>query len=138
MERSTAHGGHRSLANVLFRWCPALLFAASFLGCGGAVGSAPPQPPPSGVTVGLTPPSASLLLGTPQAFTAVVANSTNTAVNWSVNGISGGNAAVGTITTGGVYTLPADLPAARSCTVPAPSAADETHSPRSIGSVNRR
>src|SRR5258708_28864731 len=135
MERSTEHGGHRSLANVLFRWCPALLFAASFLGCGGVVGSAPPQPPPSGVTVGLTPASASLLLGTPQAFMAVGANSTNTAVNWSVNGISGGNAAVGTITTGGVYTSPADLPAAGSVTVQATSAADSSKSASAMVTV---
>src|SRR5260221_10456704 len=103
MERGTALGGHRSLTNVSFRWCPALLFAASFLGCGGVVGPAAPQPPPSGIIVSLTPPSASVLLGTTQAFTAVVTNSTNTVVNWSVNGIRGGDAAVGTISTSGVY-----------------------------------
>src|SRR5712692_7961001 len=135
MERSTAHGGHRSLAKVLFRWCPALLFAASFLGCGGVVGSAPPQPAPSGVTVSLTPASASMLLGTAQAFTVVVANSTNTAVNWSVNGISGGNATVGTITTSGVYTSPGDLPATGSVSVQATSAADSSKSASAVVTV---
>jgi len=128
MERGTAHGGHRGLTNVSFRWCPALLFAASFLGCGGVVGPDSPQPPPSGVTVNLTPTSASVLLGTPQTFTAVVTNSTNIVVNWSVNGIAGGNAAVGTISTSGVYTSPGDLPASGSVIVQATSAADSSKS----------
>src|SRR5260370_2659822 len=135
MERSTAHGGHRSLAKVLFRWCPALLFAASFLGCGGVVGSAPPQPPPSGVTVSLTPASASMLLGTAQAFTVGVANSTHTTANLSVNGISGGNAAVWTITTSGVYTSPGDLPATASVSLEATSAADSSKSASAMVTV---
>src|SRR6202171_2108296 len=135
MERGTAHVGHRSLTNVTFRWCPALLFAASFLGCGGVVGPASPPPPPSGVTVSLTPPSASVLLGTPQTFTAAVTNSTNAAVNWSVNGISGGNAAVGTISTSGVYTSPGDLPASGSVLVQATSAADSSKSAIAVVTV---
>src|ERR1700680_2929750 len=135
MERGTAHGGHRSLTKVSFRWCPALLFAASFLGCGGFVGSSPTQPPPPGVAVSLTPPSASVLLGTPQTFTAVVTNSANTAVNWSVNGIAGGNAAVGTISTSGVYTSPGDLPASGSVIVQATSAADSSKSATALVTV---
>ncbi len=76
-----------------------------------------------------------MLLGTAQAFTVVVANSTNTAVNWSVNGISGGNATVGTITTSGVYTSPGDLPATGSVSVQATSAADSSKSASAVVTV---
>ncbi|MBZ5698888.1 MAG: hypothetical protein LAN18_10105 [Acidobacteriia bacterium] len=126
MERGTEFRGRRSLTNISFCWCAASFFAASFLGCGGVVGSAPPQPPPSGVTINLTPASASVLLGEPQTFTAMVSNATNTAVNWSVNGILGGNTTVGTISTSGIYTSPGDLPAPNSVTVQATSAADNS------------
>jgi hypothetical protein len=126
MERDTACGGRRSLANVSIRWRPAIFFAVSLLGCGGVAGPASPPPPPQGITVSLTPLSVSMLLGTRQIFVATVTSTTNTAVNWSVNGISGGNAAVGTISTSGVYTSPVDLPASGSLTVQAMSAADNS------------
>ena len=61
-------------------------------------------------------------------FTATVTNTTDTSVNWSVNGVAGGNTTVGTITSGGVYTAPADLPAPASAQVRATSHADATKS----------
>jgi serine protease len=65
----------------------------------------------SPVSVGITPTSASVLVGTgTQQFTATVSNSTNTAVTWTVNGIVGGNATVGTISSAGLYTAPAQIP----------------------------
>ncbi len=36
--------------------------------------------------------------------------STDTAVSWSVNGVPNGDTTLGTITSAGVYTAPADLP----------------------------
>ena len=111
-----------------FHWRPALLFVSSFLGCGGVVGSGPSQPPPTNVTVSLSPTSASVLLGEPKTFTAIVSNSTNTAVAWSVNGIAGGNSTFGTISASGVYASPGDLPASGSVTVQATSAADNSRS----------
>ena len=54
------------------------------------------------VSIGLTPGTASVLVGQSQAFTAVVTNASNTAVTWSVQEGSSG----GTITTAGVYTAP--------------------------------
>ena len=59
------------------------------------------------ITVDVTPSTATIQASATQQFTATVANSTNTAVNWSVNGIAGGNAAVGTVSTTGLYTAPA-------------------------------
>src|ERR1700704_6568914 len=72
MEWDTGLGGRSSLTSVPIRWRPAIFFAVSLLGCGGAVGPASPQPPPQEVNVSLIPRSAALLLGRPQPFTVVV------------------------------------------------------------------
>jgi len=68
----------------------------------------------------------SVLLGTSTALTASVANTTNTAVTWSVNGIPGGNAQVGIISTGGLFLAPGILPSPPTVEVQAASAADPT------------
>src|ERR1039458_4048943 len=128
MEESTEYRGCHYPIRKALHWCPAMLLAASFLGCGGVVGSGPSQPLPTVVTVGVAPVSASVLLGNPQTFTATVSNATNTAVTWSVNGIAGGNPAAGTIDANGVYTAPATLPASGSVTVQATSVTDSTKS----------
>ena len=44
-------------------------------------------------------------------YTATVTGLTNTTVTWSVNSVKGGNATYGTITTAGLYTAPAAIPA---------------------------
>jgi hypothetical protein len=80
------------------------------------------------VSVTVTPSSAPVLLGNSQTFTAAVANTNDTSVTWSVNGVPGGNAAVGTITAAGVYTAPPDLPSSASVQVTANSHADATKS----------
>ncbi|MBS1842170.1 MAG: hypothetical protein JSS69_05460 [Acidobacteria bacterium] len=69
-----------------------------------------------------------MLLGNTQTFTAEVKNTTNGGVNWSVNGISGGNGAVGTISSAGIYKAPADLPANVTVQIAATSVADSTKS----------
>jgi hypothetical protein len=81
----------------------------------------------------VTPASAAVILGNKQTFAATVANTNNTGVTWSVNGVPGGNAATGTITAAGEYTAPADLPAATGASpakvqVTATSLADGTKS----------
>jgi hypothetical protein len=57
-------------------------------------------------------------------LTASVSGTSNTSVNWSVNGIAGGNAASGTISPAGLYTAPADLPAPANVRIAATSVAD--------------
>ena len=114
-------------AQSAFHWRPALLLVASFLGCSGVVGTGPSQPP-SNITVQVAPTSATALLGEPQTFIAVVSNTTNTSVTWSVNGIAGGNAAVGTIDANGIYTAPANLPTPNSISVTATSVEDPSKS----------
>jgi len=85
---------------------------------------------PSGVTVSVSPPTGSLQAGsgTTETLTATVGNTVNTQVTWQVNTITGGNATVGTITTGGVYTVPTTVPSPATVTVTAVSAADSTRS----------
>jgi hypothetical protein len=85
-----------------------------------------PTPTPSSVSVSVTPATASLLLGSAQTFTATVTGATNTTVTWSVNGIAGGSAATGNITSAGGYTAPQNLPALTTVTVTAQSVGDPT------------
>jgi serine protease len=57
--------------------------------------------------------------GGTQAFTVTVANTTDDSVTWSVNDIAGGNATIGTITSAGVYTPPANVPSPSQVTIKA-------------------
>ena len=85
-------------------------------------------PPPPAIGVSVSPASASVTLGATQQFTATVTNSTNVSVTWNVNGITGGNSTVGTISAGGLYTAPQILPQPASVTIQAVSQADGTTS----------
>jgi hypothetical protein len=133
MERSTKLRGRSSLTRTQSRWWPALLLVATFLGCGGLVGS--PQLPPSNITVTIAPATASVLLGEPQAFSATVSRAANSAVIWSVNGITGGNATLGTVDASGIYTASANLPAPASVSVRATSAVDATKSSAAVVTI---
>jgi hypothetical protein len=92
-----------------------------------------PSPPIGSVTV--TPSSGSVMLGNQLPFTAAVKNSSDSAVTWSVNGVAGGGAQTGTITTGGVYTAPGDLPIPANLTVTATSHADVSKSGTAVVTV---
>ncbi|HEY2119225.1 MAG TPA: hypothetical protein VGH37_08590 [Candidatus Acidoferrum sp.] len=76
-----------------------------------------------------------VLLGGTASFTASVTNSSDTSVNWSVNGISGGSAQVGTISADGVYTAPADLPQGGTIQVTATSHADSSKSGQAVVTI---
>lgn len=60
-----------------------------------------------------------------QQFTAQV-NSSDGAVTWQVNGVTGGNSTVGTITTAGLYTAPATVPEPALVTILAIAHVDST------------
>src|SRR6266481_559028 len=100
-----------------------LISLALLAGCGG--GSSAPPPPPM-VTVSVTPTSQNVLLGATQQFTAIVAGTSNTGVAWSVNGVSGGDATVGTISSAGLYAGPKDLPNPARVTITGTSQADSS------------
>jgi serine protease len=84
------------------------------------------SPPP--ITIGVSPTTVTLeaVNGT-QLFAATVTNATNNqGVTWQVDGVAGGNATVGTITSGGSYTAPAAVPSPATVTVTATSIEDPT------------
>jgi serine protease len=82
-----------------------------------------PRPEPPDVSVTISPTRATLQVNAMQAFAAAVANAPDTSVTWQVNDIDGGNPAVGTISTDGVYTAPAGVPSPSGITVTAISSA---------------
>lgn len=106
-----------------------MLLTTTLAGCGAAGGTASggPPPPPS-VTVSVSPTTASLFFGQQQSFTATVTGTTNTAVTWAVNNVSGGNSAFGTITAQGLYTAPQILPSSPTLTISATSQAQSSAS----------
>ena len=80
--------------------CAVVLLAMGLLSCsGGGGGTSPPLPPapPLVITVSVVPSSTAAMVGTDVQFVAIVANASNTAVDWQVNAIPGGNSTVGTI-----------------------------------------
>jgi protein gp37 len=89
---------------------------ATIVSAGGAVA----------VTVSTNPPVTEVYTGTLQVFVATVTGTSNTAVTWQVNGVTGGNATVGTIDTSGNYTGPANVPTPATVTVEAVSQAESS------------
>jgi hypothetical protein len=74
--------------------------------------------------VSISPSNPSVFLSATQQFTATVTNSSNTAVTWQVNGVTGGNSTTGTISAAGLYTAPGALPNPSTVNVTAVSAVD--------------
>jgi hypothetical protein len=79
--------------------------------------------------VALTPLKVTLLPSRVQAFTAAVANTSNTAVIWSLR------PALGSISPTGLYTAPATVTAAQTVTITATSAANSTEVASAIVSL---
>ena len=92
-------------------------------GCGGS-GSVPPQQVL--VRVSISPSQATVTAGATQFFFASVTGTANRAVTWKVNGTTGGDAASGTISGTGLYTVPNTIPTPATVTVLASSQADPT------------
>jgi hypothetical protein len=114
--------GVRKIAGDVFSLV-ALFGIAALMACGGS-------PPgfgtgPGVIVITIQPGSATLFLGQTQQFQAIVSGTSNTSVNWSVNGVAGGNTTVGSISIAGLYTAPSILPASGTVTVTAVSAADD-------------
>jgi hypothetical protein len=97
----------------------------------------------SAVTVSITPSATTVEINLRTSLTAVVTNTSDTAVTWAVNGVPNGNTIVGQICETGTspciappapvsgsvdYVAPAAIPVANPVTVTATSAADPTKS----------
>ena len=80
-----------------------------------------------GVSVTVTPDSASLSASQAQQFTATVAGSTNTNVTWSSS-----NSSLGTLTAGGLYTAPNTIATTQTITITATSVANTSKSDSAI------
>jgi hypothetical protein len=97
------------------------------------------------VTIGVTvlPTSVALNVSAAQCpvtqqFAATVSGTSNSAVNWNVNGIPSGNpnTAFGTITSDGLYTSPETIPSPPSFSVTAVSQADPSQSGKATVSIS--
>ncbi|MFL6437847.1 MAG: choice-of-anchor Q domain-containing protein [Terriglobales bacterium] len=87
------------------------------------------------VAVTLSPTTVTLSAGQTQTFNANVSGSSNTALAWLVNGIAGGNAALGTISVSGAYTAPTPVPSSP-VSISAVSAADSSKSASAVVSFS--
>ena len=97
----------------------ALAAALGALGCGSSSSS--------GVTITVTPTTASVITNRTQQFTGAVTGSSNTAITWTLTCASGVAAnTCGSIDATGLYTAPATVPAAGSDNVKATSTEDST------------
>jgi hypothetical protein len=106
----------------IYLFCFVLVIALTLAGCGSS--SSTPNPGAQ-VTVAISPTSAPLTAGTTQQFAATVQGTSNTAVTWSVDNVSGGNSGSGTVNPLGLYTAPSQ---AGTHNVTATSMADTTKS----------
>ncbi|MGO8758759.1 MAG: DUF2341 domain-containing protein, partial [Terracidiphilus sp.] len=79
--------------------------------------------PLDGITVAVSPATATLYASQTQQFSATVTNTVNSVVNWSIS-----PAGVGTISSSGLYTAPTNITAQQTVTVTATSQADNSKS----------
>src|SRR5882762_4829298 len=105
-----------------------LAFALSLTACASGPGGSSTTPPTPQITVTIAPNSGTVLLGNTLTFSAIITNTSDTSVFWSVNGISGGSPQVGTISADGIFTAPADIPPGSKVQVTATSHADSSKS----------
>ena len=90
------------------------------------------------VIVTISPTTATVRVNRTRQFTASVQNTSNTAVTWKVNGISGGNATIGTISASGLYRAPGSVPSPSGVTVIATSVADPTKTASASVTITRK
>ena len=106
----------------------ALILGAAFIawGCASVASSFAPNQTAQGVKISVTPTSTSVPVSGTQKFTASVANTSNTAVTWQVNGVTGGEPTHGTIDATGLFTAPPKVPSPSTVTIAAISQAQPT------------
>jgi hypothetical protein len=114
------------------RWCRFFFIAilvCAIEGCTGTThqsGTSTPSSSSASVTVAIAPTSANVRLGGSQQFTGTLTGSSNTTLNWAVNGVPSGNQSVGTVSAAGLYQAPSALPSSTTITISAVSAADSS------------
>jgi serine protease len=114
----TDDAGHSDTADVVITPTSATTSAPATAGQSACSTVAP------AVVVEVCPGAANVQAGGTATLSATLANTTNQAVTWEVNGVAGGNANLGTITSAGVYSAPASRPTPATVTITAVSVAD--------------
>lgn len=99
---------------ISYAFCVISLLALAACGGGGS----------SDIAVTITPASSSVALSSTLQFTAKVIGTNNNGVTWEVNGVSGGDAKHGTISSAGLYTAPDTVPSPSAVTITAISNAN--------------
>ena len=125
--KTDRRGWTRKTLDLLASWVWLAAVGVTVLETVGCAGVST-TPTPISVSVTISPILATVAAGGTQQFSAVVQNTSNTAVTWQVNGVTGGNATVGTISSSGLYTAPGVVPNPATVTVTAVSQADATKS----------
>ena len=97
---------------ILTAFAAMLVLALAACGNGG-------NNPPNNPSVTVSPATANVQEGTQQQFTATVSGTNDNAITWQVNGVTGGNTSVGTISASGLYTAPSVIPNPASVTITA-------------------
>ena len=93
--------------------------------------------PPAPVSITISPATARVRIRKTKQFTATVSGTTNTQVTWKVNGVTGGSASTGTISTSGLYKAPSSVPNPATVTVTAVSVADPSKSASASVTISR-
>jgi hypothetical protein len=93
--------------------------------------------PPPPIAISISPTSTTVRISKTEQFTATLQNTTNKGVIWKINGVTGGNPTVGTISLSGLYE-PTSVPSPPTVTVTAVSAADNTKSANATVTISRR
>lgn len=110
----------------------ALALTLPLAGCGGGSSSGTG---PGTIAVHVTPSQVSVKAAGSQIFRASVTGTTNDAVTWQVNGVSGGSATDGMIDSTGFYTAPDVIPSPAAVTITAISQADSTKSASAMATI---
>src|SRR5271170_610518 len=105
-QRVSKAGGQRMRRKHQLIWISVLSLALA--GCSGVKDAADGSI--QAVSVVVSPATAKISNFTTQNFTATVTGSSNTAVNWQVNGVTGGSQSSGFISSAGLYVAPGGVP----------------------------
>jgi hypothetical protein len=91
--------------------------------------------PTTGISIAISPVTASVTVATPQQFRFGISGGTNSIVTWQVNGIPGGNDTVGRIDASGKYIAPVQVPSPATVNVAAVSYEDPKLSVTAVATI---
>lgn len=130
-------GSSRRNYSVLLSLTCCLFLMLVTAGCGGGGSASNNNSDPNTIKIApISPSNATLNPGASQQFHTSVSGTSDTALEWEVNGKVGGAAATGTISTSGLYTAPASMSQAASFTVTAVSQAEPSQTTSATVKVN--